>query len=92
MQILLASKGSNFHMQRQFIFTLVPNLVEPVLDDLNAKLQKKSADIQLRGTRKYANSFDKMHRMFLLALKKYGAFFISFYVTEKVGTSISIKD
>ena len=75
-------------------FCLIPNLQVPVLEDLNAKLQKRSADIQLRGARKYANSFDRMHCQFLLTLKKSRAtfFFISFYVTEKVGTSISIKD
>ena len=59
-------------------FCLIPNLQVPVLEDLNAKLQKRSADIQLRGTRKYANSFDRMHRQFLLTLKKSRATFSPF--------------
>ena len=59
-------------------FCLIPNLQVPVLEDLNAKLQKRSADIQLRGARKYANSFDKMHCQFLLTLKKSRATFSLF--------------
>ena len=65
-------------MQCQFIFSLIPNLEVLVLEDLNAKLQKRSTDIQLRGTRKYANSFDRMHRQFLLTLKKFRATFSLF--------------